>query len=184
MAAKNGRAKGKNFERWIAKRLGDWWGCVFRRTPSSGGWDKLAKDGKVMASGDIIAPAESGWPCSCEMKNREGWCLESIVAGTSKEFVSWWKQCADDAKKAGKEPMLIFTRAHKPVFVAIRLFTAHGWWRQAEMGSSKNILHLDIPAEQREALIVLELESMLDVLDKGKMKRGDADPEPNTEQGK
>lgn len=38
--AVNGRNKGANFERVIAKQLSEWCGFTITRTPSSGGWAK------------------------------------------------------------------------------------------------------------------------------------------------
>ena len=113
MKAGGGRAKGHGFERVIAKELGNWWwGKPFRRTPSSGGWDKIVNDGEILAPGDIHAAPEAFWPFSVECKNQQGWDLITLFSAirTQHLILTWFEQCWDDAKRVDKVPMLIFKK--------------------------------------------------------------------------
>jgi hypothetical protein len=100
-----GKQIGSDYERRIAGILGKWWGCAFRRTPSSGGWDKLSRDGQTLAVGDLYAPPEAGFPFSVECKKRR---TAVNLYCTNSEFFLWWKQCCDDAASVNKLPMLVF----------------------------------------------------------------------------
>jgi len=100
------RNKGNSYERKIAKILSKWCGYEVNRTPSSGGWAK---------TGDITPkdPAKMvEFPFSVELKNRQNWSFGDLIKGTNENtgIVSWWQQCIDDAEKAKKVPLLIFTR--------------------------------------------------------------------------
>lgn len=112
----NPKKKGDSFERAIAKKLGEWWGDKFQRTPASGGlhWKK---DNRVY--GDIVTPEGSDFPFVVECKNRESWNMDALFKG-SKEVEKWWVQVTKDAKDTGLKPMLIFTRNNQPDYVALK----------------------------------------------------------------
>lgn len=100
---------GSDYERRIAKMLEAWWGCPFRRTPNSGGWDKQTTDGEVMAVGDIIS-TDPDFPFAIECKHRkEALNLFSIQSASSDMILDWWKQCKDDAAQIKKSPLLIMS---------------------------------------------------------------------------
>ena len=105
-----GKSKGNDYERRVAKLIGDWWwGQPFRRTPSSGGWDKLSTDGQVMASGDLIAPPEAKFPFCIECKKRkEHINFFSVQSKSSDVMFDWWDQCIGDAKVMNQLPLLVF----------------------------------------------------------------------------
>lgn len=113
--ATNGKAKGDNFERKIAKKMTDWTGTKFERVPASGGlhWKQ---DNRVY--GDIICN-DPDFPFVIECKNREAWNMDALING-SKEVESWWKQVNRDAGETGKAPMVIFTRNRQPDYVMLR----------------------------------------------------------------
>ena len=110
-----GRPKGAGFERDIANQLSTWTGVIFRRTPSSGGWAKTGditpKDPKAMVA----------FPFNIECKNQEVLTTLAMFGMKDSETIrGWWKQCAGDAKKSKRIPLLIFTKAHFPVFLLMR----------------------------------------------------------------
>lgn len=103
-----GKAIGSDYERKIAEKLSAWWGCVFRRTPNSGGWDKVARDGQVLTSGDLYAPPEANFPFSVECKKRR---VDINMYNPRSELFDWWAQCVRDAESVKKIPFLIFNTA-------------------------------------------------------------------------
>jgi len=113
------KSKGNDYERRVAKLLGEWWwGQPFRRTPSSGGWDKLAQDGQVMASGDLIAPPEAKFPFCIECKKRKEHINFFATQSEASDVVfDWWKQCIGDAKAMNQQPLLVFN-CHSQEYIA------------------------------------------------------------------
>ena len=114
--SKMSKTKGSTYERHIAKKLGDWWGEKFQRTPASGGLD-WGKDNRVC--GDIVTPPDSSFPFTVECKKRESWNMDALFKG-SKEITKWWKQVKKDCLKSGLEPMLVMSRNLQPDYVVIR----------------------------------------------------------------
>lgn len=116
---KNSRAKGKGFERVVAKLLTIWWGAVFHSTPASGGlhWKKDAR-----VAGDIVAPSEGGedYPFSNECKKVEGWNFEQLIKGTG-QVTDWWMQCVRDAQEVSKIPLLTFSKNRSPIYFMMPL---------------------------------------------------------------
>lgn len=119
----------KEYERTVAKELGNWWGWVFRRTPSSGAWATMGhRMGHAGASdfhGDIVAPPEAKFPFSVECKVYK--CVELYLHhyGVS-NIHGWWEQCLQDALHVHKWPMLVMRENLKKPLVVIseKLFTA------------------------------------------------------------
>lgn len=115
----------KEFERVVAKSLGAWFGCTFRRTPGSGAWGKQGQSRFSKASdatrdfhGDIVAPPDARFPFSVECKTYACVELYQCLYGKSPVY-DWWKQCEDDAKSVGKLPLLVFKENRKQTLVAI-----------------------------------------------------------------
>lgn len=133
----NSKMKGSTFERGIAKKFTEWWnkgGLVgeFYRTPASGGLRWLARDDVI---GDLCTPEGFGFIIEC--KNQEAWDFKElfqqvflvkkpdlIKKGKNKGkprnprgLADFWYQACDEARRAGKEPLLVFTRNHYKVFV-------------------------------------------------------------------
>lgn len=116
----NSKNKGNEYERKVAKILGEWWGEDFKRTPMSGGlhWDK---DNRV--SGDIVPPPDSLFPFTTECKKRESW--EFHLAFKSKnEIDDYWTQSVGDANRVNKKPMVVFSKNRQPNYLMI----AHSDW--------------------------------------------------------
>jgi len=112
----NGKAKGSNFERKVAKLFSEWWGEEFHRTPGSGGL-KWKDDNSV--SGDIVPPKDSKFPFNIECKKHEGWDFEQIIKGTG-NVVKWWNQCTTDADVFSKVPLLVFSKNRSPIYFMLR----------------------------------------------------------------
>jgi len=106
---KGSREKGKRFEREVAKRLSEWSGLEARRTPMSGGYDKLKFPGDIIISEDF--------PICFELKNEEGWTLSQLLFSEKCSILKWWEQCRNEAKISGKVPVLIFTKNFHPALV-------------------------------------------------------------------
>lgn len=112
----------KGMERTVAKQLGTWWGCEFRRTPSSGAWGKqtFSKHSSKASDnfhGDIVAPKEAKFPFSVECKAYKEVELYKALYGSSNIY-SWWSQCVNDTPK-GMYPMLVMKENRKAPLVAI-----------------------------------------------------------------
>lgn len=115
----------KEYERTIAKALGAWFECVFRRTPGSGAWGKQGQsrystghDATGDFHGDIVAPPEALFPFSVECKCYKTVNLYLALYGKS-EIFDWWLQCALDARAHHKAPMLVFKENSRNPLVAI-----------------------------------------------------------------
>jgi hypothetical protein len=117
----------KGFERSIAKMLGEWWGCTFRRTPSSGAWSKQGQsrfskglDAAGDFHGDIVAPPEAHFPFSVECKCYKEVELYKALYGKSNVF-DWWQQCLGDSKRVHKLGMLVVKENGKGPLVILSL---------------------------------------------------------------
>lgn len=115
----NGKNKGNAFERRIAKRLSEWSGYKFMRTPASGAIHNF-RDKRVVS--DIVPSLAAGeFPFSIECKNVEtSWDFSTFLKGTSQTLNSHWKQCVEDAHREDLKPMLIFTKNYHNDYVMIR----------------------------------------------------------------
>jgi Holliday junction resolvase len=110
----NGRQKGARAEREVAGLLAGWWGkiergCEFVRVPSSGGWATPKLRGDFRVSGDLATTAKK-FPWVVEVKHREQWTWERLLAGKPSPVWSWWKQAERQAAEMKLDPMLWFRR--------------------------------------------------------------------------
>lgn len=112
-----GREKGFQYERVIAKQLGQWW-CndpkALWRNTNSGARSTVV--GQVYG-GDIIPVNESAgrWPLCVEVKKSESWSFDSFIYGNpGNELLSFMLQCLH-ASEVGcnKIPLLICTKNRK-----------------------------------------------------------------------
>lgn len=114
--AVNGRNKGSNQERKLAKLLTEWWGAKCYRTPGSGAWATSQTNGKLNSAGDIVCE-DPDFPFATESKKAEGWHLEQLLFAPKSQIFQWWEQtvnqCPDD-----KIPMLVFCRNGVPEICA------------------------------------------------------------------
>jgi len=115
MARINVRDKGAVAERFIAKKLEEWWnivepGCKFMRSPGSGGWSTPTIRSEFKAHGDIITTAHR-FPFTIEVKRREQWTLKQVTnPRPSGPVWDWWIQAQKDARNANAIPIMIFRK--------------------------------------------------------------------------
>ena len=127
MAAKNQRGKGAANENIVRDRLTEWWvqvepmvddkPLVFARTPQSGGHHAA---GELNMAGDLMTNSRL-FPFSVEVKAREAWDVDRLLAGRASPVWGWWRQCITDSEKTGSVPMLWFKKNYKPWMVLIPL---------------------------------------------------------------
>ena len=113
----NGRRKGNAAEREVARLCAGWWaqvepGCKFVRTPLSGGWGGPELRGKFFAAGDLMTTSKR-WPFTVEVKRRERWKLQNLIAGKPCPVWGWWLQVQDAAAEEGRQPMLWFRKSRE-----------------------------------------------------------------------
>lgn len=112
---KNSRAKGQRQERALVKKLSEWWGTEFFRTPGSGAFATRGFVGaNVSFAGDIVTK-DKEFPFCVESKNEEGWELEQLLTAPKNKIQKWWDQACSECPE-GMVPLLVFTRNHKPEF--------------------------------------------------------------------
>ena len=133
-AGRKARRKGSSFELNCCKLLTAWWfpdddftgvnatKLPFFRSPGSGGWATKRKhqnDNRINEmSGDIICPSD--FPFSIEMKNQEEWDFDQYFKeNPGFKLWGWWKQTTEQAERANKKPLLLFTKNHSPVYYAM-----------------------------------------------------------------
>ncbi len=122
------RRKGKALELHVCRLLSGWWfpkqyasienqpaatELPFRSTPLSGGWSSKG-DGR----GDVVAPAD--FPFCVECKNQEAWSFEQLLGFGSKPLINdYWVQTVAAAKMTDKIPLLLFTKAYRPIYARV-----------------------------------------------------------------
>lgn len=117
------RPKGSKAEIEIARDLQGWWsqlepGCLFTRTPLSGGWGKPQHREGFKAGGDLMTTAER-FSFAVEVKRREGWAWSTLAAGKASPVWGWWRQACQAADEMKNHPLLIFRKNRHPWFVFI-----------------------------------------------------------------
>lgn len=91
------QAKGKNFERAVAKLISDALNIQFRRTPSPERWKADKGDGAAPMWQKTIAH-DFMW----EMKNREAWAI-----------LDWYKKAKTDCGNSKQIPVVVATKNHE-----------------------------------------------------------------------
>ena len=112
-------AKGKDYERRVAKILSEWWGSTLHRTPTSG---------VNIYSGDIVDD-KGQFPFIVECKKNEQWSLGNLLEKAQGEKTLWgfWRQAlgnwleADPHHHENDPPLLVFSRSHGPDYFIARL---------------------------------------------------------------
>lgn len=106
----NGRAKGANAERKLAKLFAAWWGVPFHRSPGSGAFATRGFHSKhVTMEGDLITDDQS-FPFVVESKSYKTWNLESVLGGDGKSlFHEWWRQALRQTP-TWKIPLLVMKK--------------------------------------------------------------------------
>jgi hypothetical protein len=106
----NSRAKGNRAELQVAKLIKVWWSRIepdveVVRTPLSGGWGGPSLRAGFKASGDLMTTAKR-WPFSVEVKYREAWAMDRLLAGARSPVWGWWRQSQTQAVEMDAIPML------------------------------------------------------------------------------
>ena len=118
---KRSKRKGKTYERRTAKLLTEFTGVGFRKTPSSGGFNRFGGVSirEELFCGDVISDSHDFRFC-VEAKNREEFTFEGILKNpNTAPFTLWWYQCCDDAKRVGLKPILFFKPDNQADFIAV-----------------------------------------------------------------
>lgn len=158
----------KEYERNVAKALGAWWGCEFRRTPSSGAWSTQGRvfGNKPVASnefhGDIVAPPEAKFPFSVECKAYKNVELYLTLYGKSPVF-DWWEQCLTDSVRVHKWPMLVFKENNKKPLVAV----SHKLWEvlpDLNVRACSTILLSWPSGPLRRSIVIMGLQQFIETL--------------------
>lgn len=137
LRAVNGRNKGGNFERAIAREISAWSGIHCSRVPMSGGWNKQSGDITPKDPKDMV-----DFPYVFELKNQEILELSSVFSFYKNKklpLTKWWLQASGDAKRASRTPILVFTKSHYPVYCLMRKSTFH---KLGFHKITKNVIHL------------------------------------------
>lgn len=104
----NSKQKGGRFERSICKWFTQWTGYEFNRVPASGGlrWKNAENITSDVACTD--AKHSRQFRFSVECKSYKDLNFEHILLQKKAcKITGFWKQATDDAKRAGKLPLLI-----------------------------------------------------------------------------
>jgi hypothetical protein len=114
----NSRQKGAVAEREVAALVQAWWRqlepeCLFVRTPSSGGWSGPQVREAFEASGDLMTTAKH-FPFAVEVKRRENWCLDRVLAAMPSPVWGWWRQAVRAAREVHRHPLLVFRKSREP----------------------------------------------------------------------
>lgn len=123
-----GRSKGNRAELEVAALVEEWWTTYepearFKRTPLSGGWGDATVRGAFNASGDLMTTS-STFPFCVEVKRRERWSVDRLMAGKASPVWSWWRQTQTAAEEMKLEPMMWFRHNRTPWLVMVRDFFA------------------------------------------------------------
>lgn len=119
MLGKKSIAKGKRYERHVAKRLSEWSGIELVRTPDGAPEDIYAD----------VWPKDvtEYFPLAVECKCCEGWSLDQIMAGTGSLY-DWLRQAQAQSENATNAlrrihiPMLVFSKNYTPDYVAVPFY--------------------------------------------------------------
>ncbi len=116
--------KGKGFEAKIAQEVSK---ALFpfeperiRRVPQSGDFDKR------VVCGDLMDVFDNNFPFAFEVKNRQEWSFDAIIAGKCDVFWGYWKQAEDDVNTwkltndSEKIPTVIFKKNYSPIYIMIK----------------------------------------------------------------
>lgn len=126
----NSKQKGGGFERQICKRLSLWLTHgkrqdVFWRSAMSGGRATVHKGRSIRQSGDICAVAPEGhdltdrWFIECKFV-RDAQFGNFLIKGIG-PLRTYWTKALKEAKRHGKDPMLIVKSNHYPIVVITRI---------------------------------------------------------------
>lgn len=153
----NSKAKGSEYERKIAKKLTQWSGYEFNRTPMSGGlhWEE---DNNV--SGDIVPPAELKFPFSIECKKREiDWEFDTLLRETSQIWDFYKQSCRDSSryisKGIKKEPMVVFSKNRRESYMLIHKEIFEFFFSNSE------VKHVEVIIDENCKVVLMSFDEFL-----------------------
>lgn len=154
----NSKAKGSGYELKIAKKLTQWSGYEFNRTPMSGGL-RWQEDNNV--SGDIVPPAELKFPFSVECKKREiDWDFDFLLKKTSPIWDFYKQSCRDSSryldKGVRKEPMVVFSKNRRESYVMFHKDVFNILFKD------KKVEHIDVYLYEECHVVIMSFEKFLE----------------------
>lgn len=127
-AGKKSRNKGKRSEGELCKHIGEYFGCLVD-TKFQGHPDyylnyikRTARD-RQNGLGDIwmAESMKKKFSWTPEVKDRQGWRLDSLLVGATAWIASWWDQAVEQSQGTSYPPLLIFKQNGTPWNVCFRL---------------------------------------------------------------
>ena len=106
------RAKGAEGEKQVKELLRKHTGLPFERVPMSGALPFM--------KGDLFVPDTALNYCIEVKFYKNSHFDDKVLTNKSNEFVRWWDQAVDQAKKTDRKPVLFFKYNRSKVFVAVR----------------------------------------------------------------
>lgn len=110
------KRKGNRAELHVAKKLEEWWGTPFVRTPGSGGFATVNKSVDLNLVGDVVTD-DPTFPFSVEVKNAENWKLSQLLTSDKAPLWEYWEQTVEQASRETRIPLLVFTKNYQPYWV-------------------------------------------------------------------
>ena len=104
------RAKGATGERQVKELLKKHTNLDFQRVPMSGALEFM--------KGDLFVPNKENIYC-IEVKNyKDNHFTDKVISTTSNQFIKWWEQTTEQAKKGDQKPILFFKYNRSKIYVA------------------------------------------------------------------
>jgi len=106
------RAKGAEGEKQVKELLRKHTGLPFERVPMSGALPFM--------KGDLFVPDTALHYCIEVKFYKNSHFDDKILTNKSSEFIRWWEQAVDQAKKTDRKPVLFFKYNRSKIFVVVR----------------------------------------------------------------
>ena len=106
------RAKGAEGEKQVKDLLRKHTGLPFERVPMSGALPFM--------KGDLFVPDTALIYCIEVKFYKNSHFDDKILTNKSSEFIRWWDQAVEQAKKTERKPVLFFKYNRSKIFVAVR----------------------------------------------------------------
>ena len=85
----------------------------------SGGWPRAAPCASNFKAGGSHDVAIKRWPFSVEIKRREAWSLERVLAFKASPAWGWWAQCCRASREDKRAPMMWMRQSRGPWYVVL-----------------------------------------------------------------
>ena len=106
------RAKGAEGEKQVKDLLRKHTGLPFERVPMSGALPFM--------KGDLFVPDTAIHYCIEVKFYKNTHFDDKVLTNKSSEFIRWWDQATEQAKKTNRKPLLFFKYNRSKVFVAVK----------------------------------------------------------------